>query len=186
MAKIYLQRHTQPDIDSNICYGVSDIALHADFESLHLPKVLQGVKELNFSKIYSSPLCRCLRLAKEIQKSKNIDSIIIDDRTVELNFGEWELAEWNEIYNSEKGKEWFADYLNCSTLQGESFADMLLRAESFLVDITKLNLDVLVVTHSGFMRAVMVAAGTIKLQEAFDVKINYGDILELENIYNER
>ncbi len=186
MAKIFLQRHTQPDIDSNICYGVSDIALHADFESLHLPKVLQGVEELNFSKIYSSPLCRCLRLATEIQKSKNIDVIIIDDRAVELNFGEWELVKWSEIYNSERGKEWFADYLNCSTPQGESFVDMLLRAESFLVDIAKLNLDVLIVTHSGFMRAMMVATGTIKLQEAFDVKIDYGDMIELEYINNER
>ncbi len=182
MAKIYLQRHTRPDVEPNICYGVSDIELHAEFESTHLPEVINRLEGIKVTKIYSSPLKRCRRLADKIMKSmdlSDITDIAIDDRALELNFGDWELTSWDDIFKSSDGKMWFNDYINYRTPNGEAFADMLVRAESFWEEVKASDDNVMVVTHSGFMRAMMIAAGVISKEEAFSVKIEYGELVEL-------
>lgn len=178
--KIYLQRHTQPNVDSNLCYGVSDLDLHTDFEALHLPTVLERLYGVGFSQIYSSPLRRCHRLAQRIKERAGISGIIVDRRLKELNFGDWELMPWSDINNITEGKEWFADFVNYRIPNGEAFTNLLSRAESFVEDVRPLNGDIMVVTHSGFMRAVMVVTGRIALEEAFTVEIGYGDLIEIE------
>ncbi len=179
MAKLYLQRHTQPNIESNICYGVSDIELHEAFEQTHLPPVLAQTEAICATKIYSSPLRRCRELALRICAQHGYDDLIIDERLMELNFGDWELVSWSEIFERAEGKAWFEDYLNCKTPNGESFAEMVLRAEAFLADLSTSSGNIIVVTHSGFIRAILVAVGRVSLQEAFDIKINYGELIEL-------
>ncbi len=179
MARIYLQRHTKVDVEPHICYGVSNVALHPEFESVDLPKVLFRISGLAISKVYSSPLRRCRELAVRIVEHVAVNSLIIEERLMELNFGDWELMEWDDIFNSEHGKEWFDDYLNCKTPNGESFVQMVERAKSFLWEVKGEEQDIIVVTHSGFMRAALVAEQRITLQEAFDIKIEYGELIEL-------
>ncbi|MFI3303648.1 MAG: histidine phosphatase family protein [Rikenellaceae bacterium] len=179
MAKIYLQRHTQPNISSDICYGASDIDLHPEFESLHLEEVLNRTKELSITQIYSSPLQRCHKLALRIKESTGVETVILDDRLKELNFGDWELTPWEDIYNTPGGREWFDDYINCRTPNGEAFTDLRARAESFLEYAKSLDGDILVVTHSGFMRAMKVATGAISEEEVFSLDISYGELMEL-------
>lgn len=181
MAKIYMQRHAQPDISSKICYGVSDVALHADFEAKHLAEVLERIKEVRVERIYSSPLQRCRRLAAEIRESMGVEGeVIIDPRLMELNFGDWELLSWDDIYNTSEGRVWFEDYINCRTPNGESFADMLERAGLFIGELQGIEHDVMVVTHSGFIRAMMVCAGMVTRDRVFDLRVEYGELIELE------
>lgn len=177
--KIYLQRHTQPDIDPSICYGVSDMGLHSDFESNHLPEVLARLSDIGVSQIYSSPLKRCHRLAREIKEVMGLKNIIVDRRLKELDFGDWELTPWNDVYEMEEGKEWFDDFINRRVPNGESFNDLLARAESFLEDVRPLNADILVVTHAGFIRAVMVANGMVEAKDIFSVELAYGELVEI-------
>ncbi|MFI3281942.1 MAG: histidine phosphatase family protein [Rikenellaceae bacterium] len=181
MVKLFLQRHTQPDVDAGVCYGVSDVPLATDFEQHHLPQVMDRLRGVCVEKIYSSPLQRCNILARRIQESLNIKELTIDRRLMELNFGEWELTSWDDIFASDRGKEWFDDYLNCQPPKGEAFVEMIGRAESFLTEITSMkNSTVLCVTHSGFMRAVLVASGRVTQQKAFDIKIEYGDLMKIQ------
>ncbi|MFR9524106.1 MAG: histidine phosphatase family protein [Rikenellaceae bacterium] len=180
MAAIYLQRHTQPALDLKLCYGVSDVALRDEFESEDLPQIIDRVRGLNPRVIYSSPLQRCDKLAQRIAKELNLGEVKIDPRTVELNFGDWELMPWSEIYERAEGRAWFDDYLNIPAPGGESFVEMVGRAKSFLEDIIDAQDDIMVVTHGGFIRAMMVASGEVQLQDAFDAKVEYGDTVALE------
>ncbi|MFI3327974.1 MAG: alpha-ribazole phosphatase family protein [Rikenellaceae bacterium] len=175
MATIYLQRHTRPDVEEGTCYGISDVGLHCDFESAELPKVLQRLSGKSFTHVYSSPLQRCKTLADNIS-----DNTYVDDRLMELNFGDWEMMSWNDIDKTDEGREWFADYLNCRTPNGESFQDLIARANSFLESIESLEDNILVVTHSGFIRAAMVAIGAIEQTDAFNSDIDYGDTFKVE------
>ncbi len=180
MPKIYLQRHTQPDIAPQTCYGVSDVGLHQDFEHFHLPNVIDRLSAFTFATIYSSPLRRCLTLAQRVKQQLNYrDEIEIDPRLKELNFGDWEMLTWDEIYNTPEGAEWFDDYINSPTLNGESFAQMVERAANFLDEVTPLEGDILVVTHSGFCRAAMVALGRSPIERAFEIEIGYGELIEI-------
>lgn len=179
MPKIYLQRHTQPKIEPQICYGVSDIPLHEDYTEIHLPIVLNRVKELEIKRLYSSPLKRCFRLACDIKVHKELTNIVIDNRLLELNFGDWEMTTWNDIYQTNEGKAWFDDFLHTPTLNGESFENLVQRANDFLESIKDQGEGTMVVTHSGFIRAAMVTTGMISIEEAFGVEINYGDLIEI-------
>lgn len=186
--KIYLQRHTQPDVAVKICYGRSDLALRAEFESEDMPRVVEQwatVDTKEIKHIYSSPLQRCHRLAERLYKEVGVDRVVVDERLMELNFGDWEMVSWDEIFERAEGKAWFDDYINCKTPNGESFAQMVVRAESFLNEMEEIEGDVVVVTHSGFMRAAMVVAGMLSLNEAFGVDIKYGELVELEFKYKD-
>lgn len=180
MAKIYLQRHTKPDVDPSICYGVSDVALSEEFDATHLPRVLERLQGVSVGRIYTSPLQRAHILAERIAQMLDVCDLRVDERLIELNFGDWELASWDDIYASSEGKKWFDDYINQPTLNGESFRQMVGRAKSFLEDVSADPQDIIVVTHSGFMHAAMVVAGAVSPQRAFDEKIEYGELRELQ------
>ena len=101
--KIYLLRHTRVDVPSGICYGQTDVSLAETFEN-ELAIIKNTLLYVTFEKVYSSPLRRCMRLAKEFS-----DEIISDARLMELNFGDWENKSWEEIFDCEKGKRWCGD-----------------------------------------------------------------------------
>ncbi len=98
---------------------------------------------------------------------------------MELNFGEWEMVHWNDIYLSAEGKAWFDDFLHTPTLGGESFDDMVERVRVFLDSIKDVDEDILIVTHSGVIRAAMVITGVCSAEDVFGVEINYGDLIEI-------
>lgn len=179
---IYLLRHTAPKIDPGVCYGESDVDLHEDFHEIHLPSVLKKVEELEFDKIYCSPKIRCRKLADAIAHNIGFDSISDDSRLKEMNFGDWELVKWSDIYNDPKSKIWFDNFLIQPTVNGESFLDIVERAKSFLMDIKEeaQRSNILVVSHSGFIRALIVVSAVINFDSAFDLVVDYGDIISLE------
>lgn len=177
---IYLLRHTKPEIAPNICYGQSDIGLCGDFYSQHLLVVLDSVSTLNLNKVYSSPLYRCHILAAEIVCKLKLSPVVVDRRLMEMNFGDWELQSWDFIFKSKNGKCWFDNYLTQKCPNGESFSDMIQRAHSFLEEIMNEKEDILVVTHAGFIRAIMVAAGKLTKNNMFEKNVEYGQIIELD------
>ncbi len=184
MARITLQRHTHPDIGEGICYGWSDMDVREEYLSIDLPEVMRRYHSTidiqNISQLYSSPLQRCSRLALDIKSLTSAREVVYDDRLKELNFGEWELRAWDDIFRMEGSQAWFDDYINVATPQGESFIGLLHRAESFLEDLKSQGEDALIVTHSGVMRALMVATQQCRLESVFDVDIKYGGVIEIE------
>ena len=126
---LYLIRHTRPAIAKGLCYGQSDIPLTKSFHK-EAREVQDRLARCVFSKVYTSPLQRCLLLSKELNLAAQSDS-----RLMEMNFGEWENQPWNTIFNSPDGKRWFEEYLTTPCPGGESFMDVLVRVESFLKDL---------------------------------------------------
>ncbi|MFI3278322.1 MAG: histidine phosphatase family protein [Rikenellaceae bacterium] len=179
MPTLYLQRHTRPDIDPKICYGQSDIELHPSYSEADLPKVIERLQGVKVPRIYSSTLMRCHRLATDLQATVGAKEVALDSRLMEMNFGDWELTPWDDIYATQSGKEWFQNYLHHKTPNGEAFIDVVDRAASLLKDI-RLTDDTLVVTHGGFIRAMLVATQQQPLDRVFEVEINYGDLIEIK------
>lgn len=180
MAKIYLQRHTQPDIEPGICYGQSDIALRKEYQMCDLKAVLERCKDIKVERIYSSPLRRCSTLAVDLQRHFGLTDITLDHRLKEMNFGRWEMLSWDEIDQSSEGKEWFKNYIYGSTPDGESFSEMVARAESFIKDIEPIEEDIMIVSHAGLIRALLVAMGRVEIESAFSVELEYGEQIRVE------
>ncbi len=175
---VCLLRHTEPLIAPDICYGQTDLGLHRDFKSVHLPEAISKIENMQIDAVYSSPLKRCKILANEAGKVLSVTNIIEDARLMELNFGDWELKSWDTIYNSERGKIWFNNFLIEKCPQGESFADLLKRAESFYKSL-RLKDRVLIVTHAGFIRASLIVSGQLKKEEAFSASAKYGELIKI-------
>lgn len=173
--EVYLIRHTTPDIDKGICYGQADLPLASSFKEELQEIRNQNPEVINSSIVYSSPLVRCKRLAEELHATKTH----YDSRLKELNFGDWELKPWDDIDQTEL-KPWMDDFVNYPCPNGESFIDLYERVLSFKNDLIKTDLEkVIIVTHAGVIRSFLSYVNKTPLEDAFDYKVAYGEVMKL-------
>lgn len=172
--KLYLVRHTQVDMPKGICYGHADVGLAETFPQ-ELAAIKQRLNGIRFAKAYSSPLKRCVTLARELS-----DDFTVDNRIKEFNFGEWERVAWNDIYEQEHGKKWFDDYVNVVCPNGESFAMMLARVRNFIEELPRTDENILIVTHAGIIRAFLMVLRNFTVNQAFDTPVAYGEVMTIQ------
>ena len=173
-------RHTSVDVSSGICYGITDVPLAATFQE-ETAQIQAELGNRQFERIYSSPLKRCSQLASRLFPEK---IIFPNDRLKELDFGDWEMQEWNTIFNSPEGKTWFQDYARENCPNGESFVDLVERVKSFLNELRTLkNEQIAIITHAGVIRALMCLLQQKTAEEAFNTPLKYGQIVNFD--YNQ-
>jgi len=172
--EIYLIRHTSLNIDKGVCYGQSDIDVASLFEEE--AQVVLDQLPTNIEIVYSSPLKRCLGLANKIG-----DNPIIDNRLLELNFGDWEMKKWDKIPALEI-QSWYDDYVNTPCLNGESYLELNKRAIEFYHYLINQNYkSVAVVTHGGVLRSILAHIDQIELIDSFEkINTSYGEVIEIK------
>lgn len=173
--EIILVRHTSPEIAKGICYGQTDIDVAASFEE-EIKPILQAIP-INDDSIsyYSSPLQRCVKLAKKLS-----NTIKYDNRLQELNFGEWELQAWDQI-DPKVLDPWMKDFVNIAPVKGESYAALHKRTTAFINDLYKTNTEkAVLVTHGGVIRSIWSYFKNIPLEKSFDTTVNYGQIISIK------
>ena len=172
--EIILIRHTTPKIAKGICYGHADL----DVTDTFLEEIKPIIKKVpvNNDEIvyYSSPLKRCKKLAKKFS-----NNIIFDDRLKELDFGDWELHNWNDI-NKKELDYWMNNFVKVTATNGESYLDLHARTTDFLLEITKQkHKKVVIITHAGVIRSLYSFIKKTSLEKSFDLKLQYGQVLEI-------
>jgi alpha-ribazole phosphatase len=172
--QLTLIRHTSVDCPKGICYGITDVPVASSFRN-ELEIVKQNLGDQHFDAVYSSPLKRCTILAAELANELPVKT---DGRITELNFGDWEMSSWDNIFESATGKNWFAGYSTTACPNGESFADQIERTQSFLSDLKKNRFGkVLIISHAGILRAMMCLLQAKTPEEAFGIPVENGQIL---------
>lgn len=173
MTRLILIRHTRVDVPKGMIYGNSNVDLAPTFEK-EAAIILNQINS-PFDAVYSSTLTRCKILAEKISSK-----VILDNRLKELNFGNWEGKYWNEIDQTTEAKQWFENYINEKCPNGESYIDLLERTNDFLKELSLKNYEnVCIVSHGGPIRAFIVAIEGISPEKAFDRKIDFGEIIQL-------
>ena len=123
--KIFFLRHTSLDVDKNIFYGQTDLDVSNSFN--HELRIIkekikdEGINLSNFL-VFSSPLIRCLKLAKSLSKD-----IHIDPRLKEMNLGDWEMKKFSSIEKNELEK-------NCHStviLDGDNIRQILSEEQKY-------------------------------------------------------
>lgn len=175
--EIYLVRHTETVCDKGICYGQSDVGIREPYMPLFESIAQQLPKE---AVLYSSPLKRCVFLAQYIQSTNTIGSLHIDQRLMEMHFGDWELRYWNEIPRDDLDP-WMEDFVRKNTPNGESFVELHQRVSEFLDQLLLLQCQKpkVIVTHSGVIRSIGCSLNNIPLKEAFVDQIDFGAVLKM-------
>ncbi|OGX26445.1 MAG: alpha-ribazole phosphatase [Omnitrophica WOR_2 bacterium RIFCSPHIGHO2_01_FULL_48_9] len=168
--EVYLIRHTKPQVQSNFCYGHTDLPLADSFpeEWISLQKLIPPY----FDAVYSSPLKRCHELAKLIKTKQ----LMISEYLKELNFGDWEMKEWDKIDQLALGN-WMNSFVETRVPGGESFRDLSGRVDKFFVELNKASFEtVAVVSHAGTIRTILANILGMPLQNAFHFDIDYGSV----------
>jgi alpha-ribazole phosphatase len=162
--KLICIRHTHVAVPPGICYGQSDVPLDDSY-----PQELQQVKAklagLTFGTVFSSPLIRCRQLTEDLFPR---EAIVFDRRLMELNFGQWELQPWDQIYATSEGKHWMDHYQEVSCPNGESYPEFRQRVMSFLAELkTKPFRQAALVTHGGVIRLIKSILENQSMDEVF-------------------
>ncbi|MFZ2725041.1 MAG: alpha-ribazole phosphatase [Methylococcaceae bacterium] len=171
---IYLIRHTKTATQTGLCYGQSDVALAESFQD-DMAKLIAKLPPLNSSdKVYSSPLSRCLLLAQYFSAE-----VIIDERLLEVNFGDWEGIAFDSI-DKDSLRYWTENFVTQPPPNGESFSDLCKRVEHFWQELLTQSCERLfVITHAGVIRALLAVILQCPPANAFQFKIDYGSVQQL-------
>ena len=172
--EVYLVRHTETICEKGICYGQSDVELLTPYEDKFESIKNQIPIE---AKVYTSPLIRCVKLANYIATTP----VIADARLMEMNFGDWEMQNWDAIPLDDL-TPWMEDFVNIRISNGEAFVDLHHRVLDFLENELQNNTSkpVVIVAHAGVIRSILCAIRSIPLQDAFQNKVDFGSVLKIE------
>ena len=124
-------RHSRPYNPKDVCYGRLDFDVSPTF-----PQESDGAIKAFLSagpkptKLYSSPLLRCMRLAEKVSQAINLPIEKVD-AIQEINFGTWEGQKLTAVPRDEM-HAWMKDLRGFRFPGGENFYDIDKRAGDFL------------------------------------------------------
>jgi alpha-ribazole phosphatase len=165
--RLYLIRHPKPDIDTGICYGRSDLGLAED--AVASAGILRPLLPAD-APLFTSPLRRCLELARALHAEP-----MVDERLVEMHFGNWEMRRWTEIPRHEIDA-WAADPVGYTPPGGESPLAMRARVAPLLRELPDLAV---VVAHGGVLRACV--AELVGVANWYELHFDYGSASLIED-----
>ncbi len=156
--ELYIIRHGETDWNvEHRMQGRSDIKLN-DY-GIELARITSdALKDVEFDRIYSSPLCRAYDTANIIKRKRDLQ-IIEDDRLIEMSFGDFEGVP------SSKLPPEFRDFFDAPEKyipapHGETYEQILARAKDFIEDVivpaSKEINRMLIVAHGALNKAIMV------------------------------
>ena len=173
--EIILIRHTSVDVPKGVCYGQTDVPLRDSFKE-EATITAQQLQDDVFDAVFTSPLSRCTRLAEHC----GYPDAIRDARLKELDFGEWEMKEFDKI-DDPRLQEWYDDYFHVAATGGESFIMQLQRVSEFLDEVSRQKYGrVAVFAHGGVLICAQIYPGTLKMEDAFGALTPYGGIVRLQ------
>jgi alpha-ribazole phosphatase len=164
-------RHTSVGVPTGTCYGQLDVPVaHSYADDLGI--VCRTLPDLPFTRVISSPLQRCYRLATDIARGP----VEQDARLMELSFGDWEGLLWKELPR-DISEHWTEDVVNRAPPAGETFLQLILRVKDFLNDpaVWVQGGPVLIVTHAGVIRALYHILNGADSTDCLSWPIAFGD-----------
>lgn len=111
--------------------------------------------ESHWDVIVSSPLQRCRRFAEHLAEQTGTP-LHVDERWMEMSFGDWDGKPVTEIWESDKASAiaYFSDPENNNTANVEPVDAIIARAKAAWDDLKEMhaNKRVLVIAHGGIIR----------------------------------
>ncbi len=143
--ELHLIRHPRPDVPTGICYGQTDVGLAES--ATEVAARLRPLLPARFA-LHASPLSRARLLAEALGEPT------LDDRLMEMHFGQWELKAYTEL--GDAVDRWVSDPLGFSAPGGESAMDLARRVRHWLDEriAQRHETPLVIVAHGGPLRVI--------------------------------
>ena len=179
MSRVILVRHGRTAWHAEGRYaGTADVPLD-DFGLEQAARVADQLKEEKIDVIFSSPLSRCLELARKVADVHDLE-VVVDERLSELDLGRWDGETYASIFekDGEILKEWIKDPSSVTVPGGESLAAAQERAMAWLDDASGECPDgnILASSHGGPIRAIMAGVVGLPLSKIFRLTVDLASI----------
>lgn len=156
---VLVVRHAKP-VGAGLCYGQSEIEVELP-PGTAAERIIHDFPELPLliDIIWTSPLQRARHLAEALGDLCG-RAIRVDSRLSELDFGEWEGRQWEDIYRSDRERfaRWAAAPMQLAPPGGETGLVLTRRILAWACDIGRTR--GLAVTHAGPIRALRALAAS--------------------------
>lgn len=175
--ELYLIRHTSVAVPKGYCYGATDVALNDTFEA-EAEEVRKNLEGMTFDGVFTSPLSRAVRLADFCGYA----DAERDDRLRELDFGEWEMKSFDDLYKNDKRfREWCeGDFVNLAAPGGESLAGQMERFRLFVEEKKKQgHRRIAAFCHGGILACGLIMTGQARPENALAAVPPYGSVVSL-------
>lgn len=182
---LYLVRHgeTAATQKGRIC-GESNIPLND--EGFMQANVLGSwFSEMEISSIFSSPQARAVQTADAIAKAIKMPTYFKHSGLSEKKEGEWEGKTYWQLREEDPDawEEWSNNPINFAPPSGESIKSFTARVDRALADIVT-NYDtgnkIVLTTHAGVIRAIIVNCLNIPVENFFRLDIPTGSICKID------
>lgn len=177
--EILLIRHPAPADVRGLCYGRLDVSVPASTLETTATEVRRHIPSdaLRTAAVYSSPLSRCLGLARALRPAP-----FVDPELIEMDFGAWEGLAWDAVPR-EQLDEWANDLWNYRPGGGENARDVAHRWQRCVARMHKAAARVvIVVTHAGVIRVALSALRGEDLASVAQQRIEFGSVHRLEGV----
>ena len=169
--RLVLVRHGLSSFnEKGLIQGRTDDSYLTDIGYEQALKSGKALSQINFDKIYSSPLKRAAETAKTIQKNLKVSkNIVYDENLLEVDLCKWSGLSINEIKNKypENYLLWKNDPENLK-LEGNNnltyhpIQDLYFQANEFIKNILKIYLEeneanILVIGHNAILRCLILS-----------------------------
>jgi alpha-ribazole phosphatase len=176
---LYLIRHPRPLQASGRCYGRED--LEVDGEALRSAaasvRARISAAEIERAKVFTSPLSRCLVLARELAGPR--EPTIAED-LIEMHFGSWEGRAWDAVPRDELSA-WAGNVWRYRPGDGESAALVARRWRRWSSRLRAARAGTTIaVTHAGFIRVALACAGRLSIEAFANHPIEFGSVHAIE------
>ncbi len=181
---IYLLRHGNPGQpgDPRRCLGETDVSL-SEFGRMQLVKLKNYIESFAWTKVYSSPMRRCIETAECLGIAK--ESLVIKQDFREMAAGIWENLTFTEIkINYPELYEARGQALGTFSVEGaESFKEAGARFGRCLDEIRQESEEnILVIAHAGVIRGYLCMLTGKDADCVMEFPVPYGSITVLEEI----
>lgn len=174
MTQLWLVRHGQTNWNLEGRYqGSRDIGLNENGQQ-QASAIAEGLKDVRFEAIYSSPLQRARRTAEWIAAKNELNPLVqIDPRLVEVDLGEWEGKLFDDIQRQypEEIQERKTNPLHARPPKGETALEVAQRMAEAADEISERHPQgpVLLVSHGLALASLICMARAIPLEKVYEM-----------------
>ena len=153
MPIVYMLRHAQSVANTKgILAGRDNSVALSKMGQQQSRLLVPYLSSIKFSKIYSSPLLRCIQTIEPFMQANPDLDFKIDERFIEMDYGKWSGRRLAAL-SREKG--WRDIQSKPSTFtfpDGESFRQMRRRVDQAILDLKNQKSPILIITHGDIIK----------------------------------